>query len=275
MLNYKNKIKKFIPPILTELFFSFYFRNSSLRWVGKFDSWKTALLNSTSYNSLEILEKCKSSLLKVKNGEAVFERDSVIFNEIHYSWPVLAILQKAAMEYDNKLCVLDFGGSLGTSYFQNKDFLSPNIDIRWCIVEQQNFVECGKSYFQTENLLFFDTIEDCLKENKPNVILLSSVLQYIENPKQLIKKLINYNINYIIIDRTPVSINNDDMITVQQVPKEIYNASYPCRIFSKNKLLNEFRKYKIITEFNNGITADTIINNTNVSWNGYLLQISE
>lgn len=30
--------------------------------------------------------------LKVKRGEAVFERDSVLFDEIQYSWPVTAAL---------------------------------------------------------------------------------------------------------------------------------------------------------------------------------------
>ena len=45
----------------------------------------------------------------MKNGEAVYERDSVLFDEIQYSWGLLAGLQKAALENDGKLCVLDFG----------------------------------------------------------------------------------------------------------------------------------------------------------------------
>ena len=59
---------------------------------------------------------------KVKNGEAVYERDSVLFDEIQYSWGLLAGLEKAALEHDGKLCVLDFGGSLGSTYYQNKQF---------------------------------------------------------------------------------------------------------------------------------------------------------
>ena len=31
-----------------------------------------------------VLEKCKNALLKVKNGEAAYERDSVLFNQIQY-----------------------------------------------------------------------------------------------------------------------------------------------------------------------------------------------
>ena len=250
------------------------FKNSKI-WHGNYINWNAASEVCEGYNKEIILQKCKESLLKVKNSEAIFERDSVIFNEIHYSWPVLALLQKASIENNNNLCILDFGGSLGTSYFQNKSFLSTKIAIKWCIVEQQHFVECGKLYFQTESLIFYNSIENCLKENKPNVILLSSVIQYIENPNLLIEKFIDLNIKYIIIDRTPVSNLSYDMITVQHVPKEIYNASYPCWIFSKNKLLSKFKKYQIINEFNNGITDDTIINNTAVSWKGFLLQFYE
>lgn len=36
-----------------------------------------------------ILQTVKNSLLKVKNAEIVYERDSVIFDEIEYSWQLL------------------------------------------------------------------------------------------------------------------------------------------------------------------------------------------
>jgi putative methyltransferase (TIGR04325 family) len=60
--------------------------------------------------------------LKVRCGEAVFGRNSVLFDEIQYSWPVTAALMWAAARNNRNPHIIDFGGSLGNSYFQDKIF---------------------------------------------------------------------------------------------------------------------------------------------------------
>ena len=45
--------------------------------------------------------------MKVKKGEAVYERDSMIFDQIEYSWPVLFGLMWAAAQNSGYLKVLD------------------------------------------------------------------------------------------------------------------------------------------------------------------------
>ncbi len=57
---------------------------------GDYRSWDEAMTASTGYDSGIILEKTKAALLKVKNGEAAYERDSVLFDEIQYAWPPAA-----------------------------------------------------------------------------------------------------------------------------------------------------------------------------------------
>ena len=94
--------------------------------------------------AIELLEKVKSSALKVKKGEAAFERDSVVFEKEDHAWHVVASLLLIASRNGNKLHVLDFGGSLGSQYFQNKRFFEHLSEFSWSVVEQQNFVECGK-----------------------------------------------------------------------------------------------------------------------------------
>src|SRR3990167_5203275 len=125
--------KKLIPPIILEILK----KPSKYGYFGNYKTWQEALNNSIGYDSTAILEKVKNSLIKVKNGEAVYERDSVLFNKIEYSWPVLAGLLWAASQSGNKLTVLDFGGSLGSSYFQNRNFLE-HVNLKWYIVEQEN-----------------------------------------------------------------------------------------------------------------------------------------
>jgi len=212
-------------------------RNSGISFEGEYATWQDATENCSGYNSGEILEKVLEATLKVKNGEAVYERDSVLFDHIEYSWPVLSGLMWVAARNDGRLNVLDYGGSLGTSYFQNRKFIEALEQIRWNVVEQSHYVEAGQKHIKDNQLRFFKTIEEYLVENEPNIILLSSVLQYLEEPLYLIKKFAASKATCLIIDRTPFSSSDVDKLLVQKVSEPIYSASYPIWIFSMSKLL--------------------------------------
>ena len=240
-------IKKITPPIFLHIFRR---RISKYGFFGNFSTWKDAVNTSTGYDSDEIIKKIKESLLKVKSGEAVYERDSVLFDKIHYSWPLLAGLLWIASQKGNRLNLIDFGGSLGSSYFQNKKFLMNLKEPKWNIVEQKKIVECGKKYFENDCLKFYFNLDDCIEEQNPDLILLSSVIQYIEKPYDLLKKIINYGLEFIIIDRTAFVKGDKDRLTVQKVSPKIYKASYPAWFFSETKFLNSFKgRYKIVEEF--------------------------
>ena len=91
----------------------------------------------------------------------------------------------------------------------------------------------------------------CYDEIKPNVLLLSSVLQYIEKPFKLLDEILDYKFDIVIIDRTPFSYTDENVIKIQHVSPSIYKASYPCWFFSKNKLYNYLfsKDYELIEEF--------------------------
>ena len=241
-------VKAFTPPILVSAI-----KNSSLiksGWHGNFKTWEEAKSKTTGYDSALILDKVRDSICRVKEGLSVYERDSVIFDTIQYSWPLLTGLMMAAAKDGGKINVLDFGGSLGSTYYQNKKFLAHFNDVAWSIVEQEHFVNIGKESFEDSILKFYPTITDCIKEQSPNVIVLSSVLQYLEDPYHFIDSLINETqANFILIDRTPFS--PEERIVIQTVPSSIYKASYPCRIFNLKKFKNLFSEkgYTFIEEF--------------------------
>ncbi|WP_353674506.1 methyltransferase, TIGR04325 family [Synechocystis sp. LKSZ1] len=220
-------------------------------FFGNYSSWQAALKDSDGYSSDVILEKVKNSLLQVKEGKAIYERDSVLFDTIQYSFPVLATLLRVALENEAKLSVLDFGGSLGSSYFQCRDFLAGVKKLRWSIVEQPNFVKYGQKYFQDNQLKFYENIDACLECEQPDVILLSSVIQYLEKPHEFIENIINkYNFSYVLIDRLALIEDYDDRLAIQKVSPEIYNASYPSWFFGESKFLKHFQeKYELIFEF--------------------------
>ncbi|MDP3444563.1 MAG: methyltransferase, TIGR04325 family, partial [Ignavibacteria bacterium] len=241
-------VKAFTPPILVSAI-----KNSSLiksGWHGNFKTWEEAKSKTTGYDSAIILDKVRDSINRVKEGLSVYERDSVIFDTIQYSWPLLTGLMMAAARDGGKINVLDFGGSLGSTYYQNKKFLAHFNDVVWSIVEQEHFVKIGKESFENSILKFYPTITDCIKEQSPNVIVLSSVIQYLENPYHFIDSLIDETqANFILIDRTPFS--TEERIAIQTVPSSIYKASYPCRIFNLEKFKNQFSEkgYSFVEEF--------------------------
>lgn len=253
----KKFIKSLIPPILFSLLNQY--KNRKHGWFGNYQSWDEAKNASTGYDSEEILQKVKTSLLKVKHGKAVYERDSVIFDKIQYSWPLLAGVMLASSKIEDGLRVLDFGGSLGSTYFQNKKFLDELKDVSWNVVEQKYFVDVGKKEFQDERLKFYYDVNSCVKVEKPNVLVLSSVLQYIEKPYALLNEILKYDFKYILFDRTPFDFKNQDRIKLQVVPPLIYKASYPCWFFDKTKFLQYFENtYKLVEEFDaiDGMSGD-------------------
>jgi putative methyltransferase (TIGR04325 family) len=202
---------------------------------GDYRSWGEAMAASTGYDGEVILEKTRSALLAVKNGEAAYERDSVLFDEIEYAWPLLAGLMWVAARCGGTLNVLDFGGSLGSTYFQNLAFLSALPGVRWNIVEQPQHVKTGEEWFEDDHLRFYADVRDCLTETQPNVVLLSSVLQYLERPYTVLDQVLALPCEYVIIDRTPFWSGSADRLCVQAVPPSIYPASYPSWIFSRQQ----------------------------------------
>ena len=240
-------------------------------WFGDYDSWQEAANECRGYDQDNILEKVKNSLLKVKNGEAIYERDSVIFNHVEYSWPVLAMLLYTATENYNKLHVLDFGGSLGSSYFQNKVFLCHLSDITWNIVEQPHFVECGIINFQNDTLRFYNSITESMKSNKSDIVLFSSVLQYLHKPEEIINQVVKYKIKYIIVDITSFTCNATHRITVQRVWPEIYEASYPCWFFNEQMFLAMFEPYYSVINTFNPLCSSNL---ENTYYKGFILKFN-
>jgi putative methyltransferase (TIGR04325 family) len=257
--NWKPILKSIIPPILSD---NMRFR-SKYGWFGDYPSWEDAQKDSVGYDSELIFEKVKNSLLKVKNGEAVYERDSVLFDKVDYSWPLLASLLWIAAQKGNYLNIIDFGGSLGSTYFQNRKFLSAVKKLRWNIVEQDNFVNCGKKYFEDEMLKFYYDIGSCMKETNPSTILFSSSIQYIEKPYDLLANILKNKFEYIIFDLTGfISNGSRDRLTIQKVPPSIYEATYPCWFLNKEKFLSIFKNnYSLVEKFEGYLGQNIKINN--------------
>jgi len=265
-------VKLLTPPILVQAHRALRNRGkmqNGLYLSGDYSSWGEALAASTGYDSEIILEKTRAALLKVKSGEAAYERDSVLFDEIQYAWPLLAGLMWVAAQSGGRLNVLDFGGSLGSTYFQNRRFLERLPAVRWNIIEQPAHVRVGKEFFEDNQLKFYNSIEECLTQTSPNVAIASGVLQYIEQPYELLGKLMSLPVSCVIIDRTPFWSGEYDRLCIQRIAPSIFNASYPMWIFSLRKFRNALSGATLKEEFDgfeNGLFG--------LLWKGFIIGLS-
>jgi putative methyltransferase (TIGR04325 family) len=207
-------------------------------WSGDYPTWEAAKAASSGYDSSLIINKVLEATLKVKEGKYPYERDSVLFDHIEYEWPLLAALMWVAAQNKGELNVLDFGGSLGSTYWQNRKFLESLSGLKWNIIEQSQYVEAGKKNLENDVLQFYPDIESCLASNTPNLILISSVLNYLKNPFSMLSSLANLNIGYMILERVPFINHGRNLLTVQRVPPKIYEASYPAWFFDRQKFFN-------------------------------------
>ena len=232
-----NKIKKIINIILKR----------QIRLSGNYKSWEEALKFSKGYNDNIIFEKTAESLEKVLSKQAIFERDSFLFYKENYDETLLLIFKKIKRKI-KKINLCDFGGSLGSLYFQHRSLFKSDL-IEWNIVEQKHFVKYANNNIKIKNLHFYDNFNLLLKK-KINVALLSSSLHYLKHPYQILDKMIKKKIPNIIIHRSPFTKNNET-IKIQYVPKHIYDASYPLRILNIDKICNKFKNagYEINTKY--------------------------
>ena len=222
-------------------------------WFGNYASWQEAQQKCTGYDNKRILEKIENAALKVKNGEAVYERDGVLYDKAEYSWPLLSHLLWIAQQRGNRLSVMDFGGSLGSTYFQNLRYLKNLSTFNWSIVEQTEFIKTGREKIAGDQLQFFFNIDDATAaRGEHDVLLISCVLPYLEKPYDFLAGIADKNFPYIIIENTYFNPEAGDRLTIQEVPPYYYEASYPAWFldYSKVKAALQYR-YQLVEEYTN------------------------
>jgi putative methyltransferase (TIGR04325 family) len=236
MNSLNSTLKPFVPPILVNLLRRW--KVPVVRFTGDYGSWEEAATEASGYDEAGILNRVTASTRKVVAGEATYERDSVVFDHIEYSWPLLASLLQVALECGS-LRVVDFGGSLGSTWAQNRKYLSrvSSIPVAWRVVEQESFVSVGRAEFETDRLSFHHSIKEA-SASGVDAVLFSSSLCYVSKPEYFLRETALADARYLIVDRLPVIPGDRDRIAMQKVTEPIYSASYPIRFFAEQRLMD-------------------------------------
>ena len=182
---------------------------------GPFASWETAAQQAfTGWDSPAIVEQALAAALKVRDGAAAFERDSVARDRIIYSPAILAALLLAADRY-RRLDVIDFGGGLGSNYFQNVKLIRAlsGLPTSWNVVERAPLARIGAEQFQTDQLRFHDELGAVRVEHP--VLLFTGSLQYVADAFGLLETAMAMT-DIIALDRVLVWAEPKHGIFVQR-----------------------------------------------------------
>lgn len=274
MLDLKKVYKSITPPLLDN-YLRLVVKQLSKKggyFSGPYLNWEQAKQSATGYDAQNIIDTVRQAALKQKQNNS-FVRDSVKLEKPDHSYPLLTALLSLLLNKSN-INIIDFGGGLGSTYYNCKKFITDQkFSLTWNIVEQPNFVKIGQQDHQTDSLLFFDNIDAV--NNHVDMIIFSGVLQYLPSFLELINKIKEKKYPYIFIDRlaTHFQAKQPTTIMVEHVPAYIYKASYPCRIFNYDEVLNMFTDhYDVVYEF---IANDGHLNmgNINILFKGVLLKL--
>ncbi len=243
-----SHFREFVPPAARRLVNRLAGNWTTYR--GPYPDWPKAQAASKGYDDSQILLRVIAATRRVLDGQADYEQDGSAKHGLPPPSESLAAVLLAAALDEGKLSVLDIGGGLASHYLRWRRWLASLSSVRWCVVEQPHFVTAGLQLFSDLPQLSFARSIAQATVNQPNVILASSVLQYLREPMAILNELVAVDARMIIIDRTPLSAKTDSVILVQRVPRSLGRASYPLWLLPRAAVYDSLRgRYSMLAEF--------------------------
>jgi putative methyltransferase (TIGR04325 family) len=228
-------------------------RGTHIVYEGPFIDWEEASAHSAGYSSQIVLRKVLTATTKVLEGKAGFERDGTTFEERPQISKIDSALKEILKERSH---VLDFGGGLGSTFLNNRELIQ-SLHCHYMIVEQLNFVTEGQKLADKYKLpiFFIENLSD-LEEEKLDVVILSSVLQYLPSWKITLLEIAHLLPKYILVDRTPISRNESKIYVQNNGNYYGEKLNYPCWKINKNELVELLPRYELISEWKSNFEPD-------------------
>ncbi len=144
----------------------------------------------------------------------------------------------ASAQLQTTIRVLDIGGGLG-EYFFLLEKIVPSLTVHWTIVETSAVCELAiRSVPAQTNLVWTDSVDHA--EGNFDIVLMSSVIQYVENPYELLNIGIEKS-NFLILNRCPLTESKKGVVCIQRPGFFESKGSYPVHMLSEAQLINHLR----------------------------------
>ena len=248
-----------------------------------YSSYKEALNSChSSYEDGEIVDVVVNKTLRFTSTIRT-AHPQINDASIYGMYSLLYCMFQNRTEQNKPFTILDIGGACGAEYFRFKSISGDQTSLRWHVIETPLMASKG-AVFANSELAFFsiDELEAAQKNlNGIDLVYMSGVLQYFEEPMIILTRILSYQANFIYLGRLALSETAlKPMYTVQKaflsdhgigpLPEGFENKvkSCPFVIVPKSMLLDVLLKdYDIMSEFSD-ITGK--MNGIN-TWNGGLL----
>ena len=204
-------------------------------WEGIYDTWEEAELESSGsgFSSERWITAARKKLLAYRKNRLIETTQSPIDNRFS-SLPLLIATE--IKNNQDKLCVLDFGGGLGTHYELLKSALCDYSMLSYHVIETQETAEEGRKLFNdNEKIIFHSKFPDT--SLCPLVCYSNSALQYIDDWLGVIKKMTDRKPRYLLLDDIPAG-NIDNFISLQNY----YTSKIPHRFFNINTVVDSIHE---------------------------------
>ena len=217
----------FVPPILLRWVFS---RPDSYGFFGDYRDWASAAAESRPYDlDVEITARFVDETRKGSRETGLNA----------------AVVLVALLAHGGRANVLDFGGGLGVGYFRVSTVV-PNTIASWRVIEKAHVVEHGNRHFGDGKLSFWRSLDEATDGWRPDIVIISSVLEYLPDRYDVLANLARLNPDKIVIDRSP--IGERERFMIQRVPAQNGGYVVPCAVLSRSKLESALADYAVFFE---------------------------
>ncbi len=222
MITIKTLLKPLVPRALLDARSERHFFRNKQRWathLGEFGSFDEA--------NAYISKRAKPTNYVLDHDRWLKQRE----NLSPHDYPVAFWLDKLINHWGQESLV-DFGGSVGVSYYAMKKYMTFPEDLLWIVCELKEAVERGLQISAQRGETQIQFTSDLNVIDGAAIFMALGSLQYLENtPYDLLAQ--NETIpNYLIINKLPLS-SIKSFVTIESAG----DGLYPCRVQSEASFL--------------------------------------
>jgi putative methyltransferase (TIGR04325 family) len=211
------------------------------RLVGftKVGSWESAVAKSSGYESANVVEPIVAAAKRIQDDTQASNFLTTRYQQI--ATGMLYCISQGRLNSGEPIRVLDVGGG-GADYFNQFQKFAPHINFDWTVLETPALAEAMSNEFgrNLTNLRWVSSIENT--NETYDVILCSSVFQYVEKPFELLATLVKKS-GFLIVNRISLVDSSEHFVAMQRIITNGKRASYPVHFFAEKKFLNEMSQY--------------------------------
>lgn len=166
-------------------------------WEGVFDSFEEAGGSTSAFSEATWVSRSKEKALRLREQARTTAFASLASSTHEYCLPVVAALCQARKGH---LRILEFGGSVGFSFWSIVEALASPRDVEIHVVDNEKICEAGREVFAGEKRIVFHS---SVPEGHFDIVHCGSSIQYSRDWAGRVRDLARAAPDYLVFDDLP------------------------------------------------------------------------